>query len=70
MARILASELQEHIGHEVVLHGWLNNVRPFGKLNFVILRDRSGFAQIVLQDKIEYGKINIHFEDFNYFNGN
>lgn len=55
--RILASELSKYIDQPVKLRGWLNNVRPFGKLNFLILRDRSGFSQIVIDDKEEFRKI-------------
>lgn len=55
--RVLASELQQHLNQTVKLRGWLNNLRPFGKLNFLILRDRSGFTQIVIEDKEEYKKI-------------
>ena len=57
MKRILASELNRHFEQQVEVRGWLNNVRPFGKLNFLILRDRTGFAQIVIEDKNEYAKI-------------
>ncbi len=57
MERILASALMEHVGKPVELRGWLNNVRSMGKLNFLILRDRSGFAQILIEDKAEYQKI-------------
>ena len=57
MKRVLSSELLQHIHQPVELRGWLNNVRPFGKLNFIILRDRAGFAQIVIEDKEEYRKI-------------
>lgn len=57
MKRVLAAELPECINHQVTLRGWLNNTRAFGKLNFLILRDRSGFAQIVIQDKEEWKKI-------------
>ncbi len=49
--RILASELPHHVGHQIVLRGWLNNIRAIGKLNFLILRDRSGFAQVVIEDR-------------------
>src|SRR5215475_15748849 len=55
MQRILASQLPEHIGQKVFLRGWLNNVRSFGKLNFLILRDRTGLSQIVIKDT-EQGK--------------
>lgn len=57
MTRALSSELLHHLQQPVELRGWLNNVRPFGKLNFLILRDRSGFSQIVIEDKAEYQKI-------------
>lgn len=57
MNRVLAAELSKNIGQRVFLRGWLNNVRPLGKVNFLILRDRSGFAQIVIQDKEEFKKI-------------
>lgn len=57
MERILAANLNQHIGKQVTLNGWLNNIRPFGKINFIILRDRTGFAQIVVQSKDEYKKI-------------
>jgi nondiscriminating aspartyl-tRNA synthetase len=57
MKRVLSSELSQRIQQPVELRGWLNNVRPFGKLNFLILRDRMGFAQIVIEDKEEYRKI-------------
>lgn len=57
MQRTLATELSQFVGKEVKLKGWLNNVRAFGKLNFLILRDRTGFTQVVLQDKEELKKI-------------
>ena len=56
MQRILASELLDYIGSTVFLRGWLNNVRSFGKLHFLILRDRSGFSQIVVTDS-QQGKM-------------
>lgn len=55
--RVLASDLLKHVDQPVKLRGWLNNIRPFGKLNFLILRDRSGFAQIVIDDKAELSKV-------------
>lgn len=57
MKRILASELHCHINQPVKLRGWLNNIRSLGKLSFLLLRDRSGFAQIVIEDKEELKKI-------------
>lgn len=57
MKRVLATDLSQSVNQQVELRGWLNNIRPFGKINFLILRDRSGFSQIVIEDKEEYKKI-------------
>ena len=57
MSRVLAKELRQHIGQTVEIRGWLNNIRAIGKLNFLILRDRTGFIQVVIQDKEEYRKV-------------
>lgn len=57
MKRILINELKHHLDQPVLLRGWLNTVRSLGKLNFLILRDRTGFAQVVIEDKAEYRKI-------------
>jgi asparaginyl-tRNA synthetase len=37
-----------HVGQEVLLRGWLHNKRSSGKLQFLIVRDGSGFAQAVM----------------------
>ncbi len=55
--RILAKELLTHEGHEVVIKGWLNNFRALGKVNFLIVRDRTGLVQVVIEDKEEYKRI-------------
>ena len=44
------SELRpEHAGQQVVLQGWVNRVRDFPEQYFVILRDRSGIAQVTVE---------------------
>ena len=55
--RTLATDLPHHLGQTVKVRGWLNNIRAFGKINFLILRDRTGFLQVVIEDKEEYKKI-------------
>nr|MBP9841868.1 aspartate--tRNA(Asn) ligase [Simkaniaceae bacterium] len=57
MKRVLATSLPQFLNAPVTVRGWLNNLRAFGKLNFLILRDRTGFLQVVIQDKSEYEKI-------------
>lgn len=57
MKRVLATELAQHPDRIVRVRGWLNNLRPLGKLNFLILRDRSGLIQVVISDKEELQKV-------------
>lgn len=57
MHRILNRELPNCINQTITVKGWLNNIRPFGKLTFLILRDRTGFSQIVIENKEELKKI-------------
>lgn len=58
MNRILAKDLPFSVSKTVLLRGWLNATRSFGKLTFILLRDRSGIAQIVVENPIELKKIN------------
>lgn len=59
MKRVLTADLPNHSETEnrVTVRGWLNNLRPIGKLNFLILRDFTGFAQVVIENKEEWHKI-------------
>lgn len=57
MKRILAAALQDHVGQTVKIRGWVNNLRALGKLNFLLVRDRSGLAQVVITDKQELARI-------------
>lgn len=49
--RTLINELQNKIGETVKLQGWLHRVRNLGKIAFIILRDRSGLVQCVVNTK-------------------
>ncbi len=48
MERILAEQLLQRIGERVRIMGWLHNLRRLGRVNFVILRDRTGLVQAVV----------------------
>lgn len=50
MKRSLSGELKQLAGQKVEVRGWLNNLRAKGKINFLILRDSSGFTQVIIQD--------------------
>ena len=41
------NQLSQHVGQEVVLKGWLYNLRSSGKILFPQLRDGSGVVQCV-----------------------
>ncbi len=57
MQRTLAKDLFQHVEKKVWVRGWLNNLRAFGKLSFLLLRDRSGLIQIVIENKEEQTKV-------------
>jgi nondiscriminating aspartyl-tRNA synthetase len=57
MQRTLARELPNCIGQKVLMRGWLNNLRALGKISFLLLRDRSGLTQVVIEKKEELSKI-------------
>jgi len=41
-------DFRAHVGREVRVQGWLHNKRSSGKLQFLTVRDGSGFAQAVM----------------------
>ncbi|MFD3005632.1 aspartate--tRNA(Asn) ligase [Thermus tengchongensis] len=45
--RVLVRDLKQHVGEEVELLGFLHWRRDLGKVQFVLLRDRSGIVQVV-----------------------
>jgi nondiscriminating aspartyl-tRNA synthetase len=51
MERTLAAELVGGVGRRVRLAGWLHHQRQLAQVAFVLLRDRSGIAQVVLVDE-------------------
>ena len=51
MTRIISTDLVLHVGERVRVQGWLHATRALGKINFLILRDRKGLIQVVIEDK-------------------
>src|SRR5579872_5281691 len=47
--RVLARDLAQHIGEHVRIEGWIHAIRKFGAVNFLVVRDRSGMSQVVLE---------------------
>ncbi len=46
MERTLCRDLSSHIGEEIVIRGWTHRVRDLGRARFILVRDRSGIAQV------------------------
>lgn len=57
MTRTLIRDLTSHIDQTVTIQGWLHKKRLLGGLNFITLRDRSGLAQSLIEDKDEVEKL-------------
>ena len=57
MERILIKDLNEHVGKEVCINGWVDVARDQGKMAFFDFRDRSGKVQGVVFGKPEVLKI-------------
>lgn len=47
MKRILINQLHEHLDKEVLLKGWVQDLRNLSKIKFLILRDRTGDMQTI-----------------------
>lgn len=79
MKRILVTELKNYINEEVLIKGWVFKIRKLKAFSFVIIRDRSGFVQTVinnsllpasftLESTVEItGKVVAGKNDFNFF---
>jgi nondiscriminating aspartyl-tRNA synthetase len=48
ISRVLAANLAAHAGAQVRIAGWLHRRRQLKALTFLVIRDRSGLAQVVL----------------------
>ncbi|MEO6109606.1 MAG: aspartate--tRNA(Asn) ligase [Candidatus Saccharimonadales bacterium] len=57
MTRTLMNELAAKAGETVTIQGWLHKKRLLGGLNFITLRDRSGIAQSLIDNKDEVEKL-------------
>jgi len=57
MTRTLIREIASQPGATVTIQGWLHKKRLLGGLNFITLRDRSGLAQSLIDNKDEIEKL-------------
>jgi aspartyl-tRNA synthetase len=48
VSRTLVAELAQHVGERVTVRGWVQALRDQKRMQFVIVRDETGLAQVVL----------------------
>lgn len=51
MERTFISQLKEKVGQQVKLQGWVQTIRDQGGIVFIVLRDITGLAQVVVAKK-------------------
>lgn len=51
MERCLVSEVESNLEKAVKLQGWAHRIRKLGKIAFILLRDRTGIIQCVINTK-------------------
>ena len=56
ISRILAADLPRHVGRPVRVAGWVHRRRTLKSVTFVVIRDRSGLAQVVLAGPVAFGE--------------
>jgi nondiscriminating aspartyl-tRNA synthetase len=52
MERINIENLNNHLGKKVLIKGWVHRIRKLKAITFVILRDRTGMVQCVLDNTL------------------
>ena len=76
MTRTLIKDTISKIGEKVIIKGWVNSIRSYGKLAFADIRDRSGLIQVVGGKDLDAVKVEsvveitglIRARDEKYFN--
>src|ERR1700752_1552482 len=51
MTHAYIDKIGAHVGETVTIKGWLHNRRSSGKIHFLVVRDGTGFLQVVMGKK-------------------
>ena len=51
MERTYVKDLGGQIGNSILVKGWVHKIRDFGKLKFIMLRDKTGIIQMVVSEQ-------------------
>lgn len=57
ITRTLVRDLTTQTNKTVTIQGWLHKRRLLGGLNFIVIRDRTGIVQILVEEKTEVEKL-------------
>ena len=55
MERSYAGQLKEKLGEEVLIKGWVHRIHDLGRITFVMLRDKTGLVQLVMDEEVKGG---------------
>jgi len=55
--RIFSSEVNKFIGKEIKVAGWIHKIRKLGGISFIVLRDKDGLVQAVVDQKEDNAKL-------------
>ena len=58
MARTSIADLKSHLGETVELRGWVHAIRDQKRMQFVVLRDETGLAQLILGKEEQPSELN------------
>jgi nondiscriminating aspartyl-tRNA synthetase len=58
MARVVLADLKSHLDDTVELRGWVHAVRDQKHMQFVVLRDETGLAQLILDKEEQPSELN------------
>ena len=62
MKRKLINELKNYVGEKICIQGWIYKVRRLKSITFVIIRDRSGLVQCVMDNNNDFNLLDINIE--------
>jgi len=54
LARDVAARINEKGSETIEMSGWIHRIRDMGGITFIVLRDRSGIAQLIFDEKFPF----------------
>jgi nondiscriminating aspartyl-tRNA synthetase len=51
MKRVIVSNINKYINKKIKVEGWIYRIRRLKEITFLVIRDRSGFVQCVIENK-------------------